>query len=185
MKKLLLLLLILFIFSCGKEISPEEQIKQVLEEYLFKTINDPSSYEFVEIGRIDTISKVEHYIWWYNFNVKMHKSIQETNEGYIDGYKKLLVKYKKQSSKYTDEIKEINKEIDSLENQEFGKDEIRRYNELIQSTGKGEIHQLNTTFKFRANNEMGGKILIEYKVSLTDSLTVKEFILVKDDDDLY
>jgi peptidoglycan hydrolase CwlO-like protein len=182
MKKLFLLILILFIFSCSKEISPEEKIKQALEEYLFKTINDPSSYEFVEIGKIDTISKIEHYKWIYNFNMKMYKSIEERNEEYINGYKKLLAKYKKQSEKYTNEIKEIKKEIDSLEKLEFGVEEMDQHNKLIASTKENEIHQLKTTYKFRANNKMGGKILYEYNVILSDSLIVKEFVPVEFDD---
>lgn len=182
MKKLLLLILLLFILSCGKELSPKEKVKQVLEEYLFEIINDPSSYEFVEIGKIDTISKIEHYKWLYNFNIKMDKRIEERNEEYIEGYKKLLAKYKKQSSKYIDEIKEINKEIDSLEKLEFVVEEMERHNELLASTKGDEIHQLKTTYKFRANNKMGGKILFEYNVTLSDSLIVKEFVPVEIDD---
>jgi hypothetical protein len=57
MKYIFPLIVILFFFSCNtKNSSPSEKLKDEAEQVLKRSLNDPSSYEFVDF-RIDTLMR--------------------------------------------------------------------------------------------------------------------------------
>lgn len=57
MKYIFPLIVTLFIFSCNtKDSNPTEKLKEEAEQVLKRSLNDPSSYEFVDF-RIDTVMR--------------------------------------------------------------------------------------------------------------------------------
>jgi hypothetical protein len=57
MKYIFPLIVTLFIFSCNtKNSNPTEKLKEEAEQVLKRSLNDPSSYEFVDF-RIDTVMR--------------------------------------------------------------------------------------------------------------------------------
>lgn len=60
-KKIIPLIFIAFsLISCKKE-SPKESAKTNIESFLKKKMNDPSTYEFVEMTDLDTVTTKEYF----------------------------------------------------------------------------------------------------------------------------
>jgi PBP1b-binding outer membrane lipoprotein LpoB len=90
MKKTGLLVLAMIIFySCSKELSPKETAKKNIEKYIINKINDPSSYEFVEISNLDTIAEKEYYNFLRLSNDKTEQQLYDIL--YKDSNEKIIV----------------------------------------------------------------------------------------------
>lgn len=50
MRKLIVLLIVLSVISCAKELTKEEKMQKSITTEFLKTMNDPSTFEFVSMG---------------------------------------------------------------------------------------------------------------------------------------
>jgi hypothetical protein len=160
MKKIILgLVLSVVLCSCTK--SPEEQAKSNISEYLKKNMDDPSSYESVEFGKLDTL----------------HTSFSESKEG---------IELETKDSKLGDRVTELSNKLDlpdltlndikniQKENEQITKDRLA-INDIIAKktlTYKGSVNGYSMTHKFRGKNKLGAKILNEINFLLDTKLVV-------------
>lgn len=144
--------------SCGnqgknsKKITQSEIVKKNIEEYLQTKMNDPESYEFVELRIMDSIL--------YKHNVKYRKdyfqrkldSSQNDLEQQLDYQKSLPSMYDEH------EVTKIRSEIEKDTNILSAIDSIEQ--------GLGEkvndVASYTYFFSFRGNNKLGVKVLNEY-----------------------
>lgn len=160
MKKIILVLaLSIVLFSCSKSL--EEQAKSNISEYLKKNMDDPSSYESVQFGKLDTL----------------HTSFDESKEGLELRNKdaKLELKISELSDKLDlpdltmDDIKSIQKENGEITKKRLAINDIMTSKTL---TYKGAVNGYSMTHKFRGKNKLGAKILDEISFLLDTKLAV-------------
>ncbi|MEL4307998.1 hypothetical protein [Joostella sp. CR20] len=133
--------------TCEKKLSTEEKIKSIIEAEVLKTLSDPKSYEFIEMGAIDTIYKKEYY------------------KELADEYDNLMSGLTDAPEKKSTELQAVYDSVVSNKN---------KYEALSQQSEANEIHEITTTFKYRANDTSGEKIITIYDVALSENLTVKQ-----------
>lgn len=85
------------IISCGKELTKEEKFKNKIETVLIKNLNDPKSYEFISITKIDTFylknSALRYkklYQEWVNDTTDYYENKREENINKLNHYKSIL-----------------------------------------------------------------------------------------------
>lgn len=160
MKKIILgLVVTLALFSCSK--SPDEQAKNNIKEYLKTNMDDPSSYENVSFGKLDTL----------------HSSFDESKEGI-----ELRTKDSELSSKLDALSAELDKEDLTMErlNQIQKEDkEITTKRLAINDEQtkkslnyKGPVNGYAMTHKFRGKNKLGAVILTEKRFLLDTKFNV-------------
>jgi hypothetical protein len=162
--------------SCSdKKQNRDEIVKRNAEEYLKANMNDPKSYEFVNLVLIDSI--------FYSDNIQYRKEVfskyieddkDELNR--IESYKIDLPSMYDENE--IDELKvKISKnekillKIDSLENKLGNK--------------KNEVASYTYVFSFRGNNALGAKVLNEYILQTTPSPDFKVINMTDDKDKVY
>ena len=132
---------------CSKKKSSEEQIvRSNIESIIMDTINDPDSYEFVNISAIDTIyTKAALYGIHESYKKMLEERKNETKQGY---FSMSLEELKKQ-------VKESELDYKSIEDEK-------------------QILEFKTVFKYRTNNVYGAKMLYTNEIILNDTLGVSE-----------
>jgi hypothetical protein len=159
MKKIILVLVVaLALFSCSK--SPEKETQGNIVEYLKANMDDPSSYENVSFGKLDTL----------------HSTYLESKEGI-----QLKIKEEKLASKMqllSDEIdntesiprlNEIQKESDKITK------ERKDISDILEKKSigyKGAVTGFSMTHKFRGKNKLGAVILTEKRFLLDTKFNV-------------
>lgn len=149
-----LLFLILLISCTKKEPTRDEIVKNNVEQYLMDKLDDPDSYEFVEISLRDSTL--------YKENIVME----------IDNWKSSLQFDKDQlerQERYKEELPYLFNEED-YENYKakVKKDEliIKKIDSLKEALGArvNDVAAYSFFFKFRANNKLGAKTLHAFVV---------------------
>ena len=137
MKYILILFLVTFILSCTSEEKPS--IRNSIESYVLKNINDPESYEFVEM-QVDTIFMIDYYTEKRNsfISEEMNLSAYSNEEAYKE--------YQKEEKRKTDSV--------------------NKYNELIKKINPKSIKGFKVNFKHRSNNSLGNKSIDVNKFNL-------------------
>jgi PBP1b-binding outer membrane lipoprotein LpoB len=162
--------------SCTKEPSTEEKVKMTIEAELMKTLNDPKSYEFVEMNKLDTTYVKNYYSKLIKDTEKLESETLISNSVRNKKSLELISEYKKYGAKkYASDIAKLENSI--KENADFLKkieDTKAKYQNKFDNAKDTDILDISTVFTCRANNKMGAKILANYIVRLTDSLTLKE-----------
>lgn len=175
MRILILLLVSIILFSCSTtpKKSPEEIAKANIEENLMRNLHDASSYEFVELGKLDTIYAKEHYQELEEEYTDLLLSMQDYPNK-IEELQDIATKFRNYGSEYESEAKEAEELIAGyIDDYEKTQKNLAKYRELSQNSQPDEILDITTTLRCRANNKMGAKVLAIYDVVLSDSLTVK------------
>ena len=115
MKNFILILIpLFFLSSCDKEIQLENSLKKQFKNYIQKVMNDPSSYEFVEIKIVinerkrkqDSLDLIALGYWTigseqYETVKKGRQEIRDSyiESGYLSGYDKAgIIKYRGKNS---------------------------------------------------------------------------------------
>ena len=89
----------------------------------------------------------------------------------LNEYKSMIIKYKKQGSRFQGYINDIQDDINELKQSiDSTNTNCDKYLILYNNSGENDILNINTKFQFRMNHEMGVKVSKSYEVSLTDSL---------------
>ena len=159
MKKIILAITLLLVVSCTK--SPEDQAKKNITEYLKKNMDDPSSYESVEFGKLDTL----------------HSAFNESKEG---------IALRNEDAKLELKMDDLSKELDTnpqsinrLKQIQVTSDSItkrrREINDvqLKNANYKGDFVGFNMTHKFRGKNKLGAVILNEKRFLLDTKFNVQ------------
>ncbi|MBD0822605.1 hypothetical protein [Aestuariibaculum marinum] len=156
-KVYLFLVICSILFSCQ---SDEEKIKDIIidniENELIETLDDPDSFEFVKLYKIDTIFKLPFY-----------KALKKSTESSIGAFK---IKLQEDHESIT---------LLDTERAKRNLDDLDKYEKLINESKEGEILEINTTFTCRYNNEFGAKMLHGYEVSLTEGLKIDKIKLIE------
>ena len=148
-------LTLLFLASCSKDAPNKDKIvKDNFEEHLKPKLNDPDSYEFIEINLIDSVS--------YEDNIQsLKKSINQD----LNYDKKSLKKQKgyKEDKPFLyneDDVAELKNKIDK------NKILLSKIDSISSDLGskKNEIASYTYIFKFRGNNAMGAKVINQYAI---------------------
>jgi hypothetical protein len=160
MKKLVLAVSAsIILFSCSKSL--DKQAQSNIAEYLKTNMDDPSSYESIEFGKLDTL----------------HSSFSDTKEGI-----KLNMeedKLKQQSDDLSNKLdlpdltmKDL-KSIDS-ENEKITNRRKEINNILMDKvlTYKGEVNGYSMTHKFRGKNKLGAIILNEMRFNFDKKMVI-------------
>lgn len=135
--------------SCSKSPTRDQIVRQQVEEHLKAALNDPESYEFVEIVLWDSVLYKDNI----SFSKEMLNDRIETEE-----------RMKKIYNEDEDKIK-------ADANIEKGKRAIAVIDSVEASLGDtvNNVASYTYVFRFRANNAMGAKMLNEYTVQITPS----------------
>lgn len=171
MKKLLFIIaaavLVCSFVSCEK--TKEDILRELIENEVKSTMNDPKSYEFVSMSPVDSImsnwedeekaKKLKIFVSMYESE---NKALYAKSDNPSFSYNKRIA--------FLEKVGSNNNKIDSLEREYLtSKTEYKPY-----STG------CYTIFKFRGNNELGVKVINSLKVVLNKELTeIKEIQIVE------
>lgn len=141
MKKLCFLLLASALFyACGEKTN-EDKAKESIERYLKESMNDWDSYEFVDMGYLDSL---------YNVNGEKISEIE------------FEVNYRLDTMSYAIMMNSLS-EIGAKEEAEVYKDKL---DSLIRTQYDKEFIGWETNFTFRGSNKFGAKVINTLKVQL-------------------
>ncbi len=175
----LLTISILVLSSCGesakKEVSQYDQVLQSVENAVKPKLNDPKSYEFVELVLIDSVL--------YSENVEYRL---ESFKKYLEDAKRGLEelnRYKESNSILYDSLRLVNKENDILKNEEIihGIDSIK----MQMREALNDVASYTYSYSFRGNNKMGALVLNTYLIQTDPSSPFGVVNIAKNDDELY
>ncbi len=139
-----------------------------IENHLKTVMNDPSSYEFVTMTKLDTIYKVPYY----KERVKDYEKFVERIGFSLERKKEALKITLSDSKKGNATISQMKYQVE--ESQKFldrNVKELYAYKELLESSNKEDIKEVKTIFTIRENNENGVKVINKYYVSLNENLS--------------
>lgn len=167
-------IVIIGLTSCmEKEPTRDEIVKRNVEEYLKPKMNDPESYEFVELRLTDSIL--------YSDNIKFRKESFQQQIKYNSDLLEIIENYKTEFPKlWEDEKKEeaVNLIAEINKNKEI----IFKIDLLESELGQKANNVASYTyfFKFRGKNKMGAKVLNEYILQTDHSPEFKVINLADD-----
>lgn len=147
MKKIYFLLLALALFYACAEKTNEDKAKESIEKYLKEAMNDWDSYEFVDIGYLDSVflvnnKKMSNLDFSYRYRqdslmnaMELEMALEKNDQEKVAYYKNI---------------------IDSLVTNKFNK----------------EFIGWETNFTFRGNNKLGAKVINTIKVQLDKNFII-------------
>ena len=142
--------------------SKDEIVRNNVEEIFQKILNDPESYELVELELIDSAL----FIHKINFRKKILNSRMEIAKMTVDQQTRFKEKAPSMYSednllKAQETMKEIEKKVSSIDS--IG---------IVLGDKVNEVASYTYLFKARANNKFGAKILNSYYVETSPNLEV-------------
>ena len=141
MKKLVIALIGILLFSCGQSI--DDKARKLIEDELKKTMNDFSSYEFVEMTSPDTV---------YTYFIDTEMGYELYKERMQFSTDSLLWSVKLEFVSNENEKTDLKNKI------EQGVKLVEEYNNSIKDfvpKPKG----MSVDFTYRENNELGAKVI--------------------------
>ena len=159
--------------SCAKKQPTQDDIvKKNAKTYVKEKMNDPSSYEFVKLELMDSITfneNIEYRKNYFSGNMEYDQSLLERQEGH---------KTEIPSIYNEKDIEELKAKIEKNERI------LSKIDSLTTLLGdrKNEVASYTYIFSFRGNNALGAKILNEYVVQ-TDPAPDFKIINMTDDKD--
>jgi hypothetical protein len=159
--------------SCAeKQPTQDDIVKKNAETYVKEKMNDPSSYEFVKLELMDSITfneNIEYRKDYFSRNMEYDQSSLERQEGY---------KTEIPSMYNENDVEELKAKIEKNERV------LNKIDSLATILGdrKNEVASYTYIFSFRGNNALGAKILNEYVVQ-TDPTPDFKIINMTDDKD--
>jgi hypothetical protein len=159
--------------SCSeKQPTQDDIVKKNAKEYIKEKMNDPSSYVFVKLELMDSITfndNIEYRKDYFSRNMEYDRSSLERQEGYKTEIPSMYSEKDVEDLKTKIEKNErILSQIDSLA--------------TLLDDRKNEVASYTYIFSFRGNNALGAKILNEYLVQ-TDTAPDFKIINMTDDKD--
>ncbi|CCZ88049.1 excisionase homolog protein [Phocaeicola plebeius CAG:211] len=147
MKKIFLIIIsTTLLYSCSEKTN-EEKVRESIEKYLKESMNDWDSYEFVDMGYVDSL-----------FNVNGEKI---SNINFKTNYRLDSVDCAISIEHYS--------EAGDKEQVEIYKN---RLDSLIRTKNEKEFIGWETNFTFRGNNKLGAKVINTIKVQLNKNFFI-------------
>jgi len=175
MKKIIIIALMAMFVGCAPK--PEQVAQNLIKEYLQKTLDDPSSYEAVEFGQLDTIKHL-----WVDYAAELQEQIEaeeniiemyqksiKTYQGYIADYKKMA--YIDTRKYIADLEKEIDGDKKSITEHSAQLDSLKV--EISKEAEWEEFKGLRMTHSFRSVTPLG-KMLLKLEFKFDKALTTVE-----------
>lgn len=170
------------IISCTSEMSQDDLVKSNIEIYMQENLNDPESYEFVELTLIDSVlinDNIEYRIEYFNDRISFTESQIESRQNQIE--ERYLGSYlysESQRDRFKSDIEDYHSDIENIKKVLAGIDSIKV--EL-----GDEIYNVASytySFHYRANNEFGALVLNEHIIQ-TDPAPDFQVINLADNQD--
>lgn len=162
MKKLLFIALMAMFVGCAP--TPEKMARALIKDYIEKNLDDPSTYEAVEFGELDSIIYP-----WSKYAAVLQERIDDLNNR-IEGCHKRIKLYK--SYHYIDVSSHIKDEEDHIS---LWNDEINQVKADLAKQDEWRDHKgFEIQHSFRATNAFGAKILNKYIFTISPDLTTIE-----------
>ena len=170
MKRLLLVFAaIALLASCTKELTFTEKVKQTIEDYALKNLDDPKSYEFIELTLLDSITIKD--------NIEYRKDYFKPSDFYYERLERMKSDANANYVIYSKEyVEEAQKEIDDKEKIVAAIDSLAQT--LVDSLNN--VQAYTYLFKFRSNNKLGALTKTDVYVQITPKL---EIITLTEDKD--
>lgn len=162
--------------SCSeKQPTQDDVVKKNVEEYIKEKMNDPSSYEFVKLELMDSITfndNIEYRKNYFNRSMESDQSLLERQE-----------RYKTEMPSMYDEKDAEELKVKIEKNQRV----ITKIDSIANQLGerKNEVASYTYIFSFRGYNALGAKILNEYVVQTDPSPDFKIINMTGDKDKIY
>jgi len=158
-----------------KQPTQDEIVKKNAEEYVKEKMNDPSSYEFVKLELIDSITfsdNIEYRKNYFSRKIEYDRSSLERQE-----------RYKTEIPSMYDEkeVEDLKAKIEKNERVLFKIDSLA----TLLGDRKSEVASYTYIFSFRGNNALGAKILNEYFVQTGPAPEFKIINMTDDKDQIY
>lgn len=168
-----IIFLLILMSSCQKnKPKPIDVAKTNIEAELMQALNDPESYEFVSISPLDTVYAKDYYKEMMNNYTELLNSMSGYPEK-IESFRNRADEFNKYG--YPEDAKESEDMADELQASfDKAKQSKSKFEKSYNDSNDIEIKEIKTIFTCRAKNRMGAKVLADYSVVLTDSLTVKD-----------
>lgn len=161
MKKILLFIVMAMFVGCAP--TPEKMARALIKDYIEKNLDDPSTYEAVEFGELDSIIYP-----WAEYAASLQNGIDRYTAE-IEDCKKSIAKYKSMPFDMSQFIPRYQKLIDEYQSV------INDYNEKLEKEDEWvEFEGFKITHTFRATNAFGAKILNKYIFTISPDLTTIE-----------
>lgn len=169
MKRLLVFAAIALLVSCTKELTFTEKVKQTIEDYALKNLDDPKSYEFIELTLLDSITIKD--------NIDYRKDYFKPSDFYYERLERMKSDANANYVIYSKEyVEEAQKEIDDKEKIVAAIDSLAQT--LVDSLNN--VQAYTYLFKFRSNNKLGALTKTDVYVQITPKL---EIITLTEDKD--
>ncbi len=171
MKNLCILIISSFIISCSQ--NPQQIAEKSVRDYLQKNLNDASSYESVEFGKLDSTFSSVVSLKQYQDSLAIIDTIKNTNT-YIDEQVQNL-KDENSSQGYTFDVEKIPaiKEMREMQKSYRKRDSlIHIYLDGLRNNFKQEFIGFSITHKYRGKNGLGALILKTDTFQLDKNLSV-------------
>ncbi len=165
---------LLLLNSCSQEskLTFEEKVDNSMREYFAKKIDDPKSFEFVEITDVDTITFKEHLEREILINSIPLENKEESlkQEDRLENLYHQILQYKPNDAVSKEGLENVNIRRLNIKKYQLRVDSLTA---LLNSPNKDNIEFIELYYNFRMNNSSGIKNLYRYYVKLNDDLTVK------------
>lgn len=176
---ILALTIITILTSCQEAtLTRDEIVKRNVEEYLMERLNDPESYEFVELQNLDSVifkANIEHIK--NRFQIRMQYE-QKQLEGQLEYKNDPILR----RSLYREEWENGHSlEIDRYKKLQLAIDSI----EIALGDTVNHVASYTYYFSCRAKNAFGAKILSEYILQTTPAPEYEVLNLVNENDKVY
>ena len=148
-------LIVIGLTSCAeKQPTQDDIVKNNAEAYVKEKMNDPTSYEFVKLELMDSVTfsdNIEYRKDYFSRNMEYDQSSLERQEGY---------KTELPSMYDENDVEELKAKVEK--NQRI----LSKIDSLATLLGerKNEVASYTYIFSFRGNNALGAKVLNEYVV---------------------
>jgi len=159
------------------------------EQFLKSRMDDPDSYEFVELKLYDSvlyIDNTEYQKEYFQRDIDFNKQRIESSKQLIESNKQVLESFKNLNVETTSIEKQISEEYEQIKEKE---NEIAKDEKIITSIDSiktvlgvrlNDVASFTYIFRFRANNKVGAKILNEYILQIGSAPEYKVINLTYD-----
>lgn len=166
--------------SCEAKKTPEEIAKENISAYIKKDMNDPDSFEFVEMTDFDTLTTQGHYDIEINIKkilLSKKDRLLQTDKENVELAKENLELSKSLESAdislYEQDFNEANEDYEKNKKMFEGYEkDIDSLLALKENTSPSKIEYIRTSAKIRGNNSFGAKILTTYRIRLDEDMNV-------------
>lgn len=164
MKKIIIIALMAMFVGCAPK--PEKVAQDLIKGYLQKTLDDPTTYEAVEFGQLDTIKHL-----WVDYAAGLQARVDRWEASIERGLKDVEYWENFARRNGTDESDFINRYKAAIQRE---RDSIAVYNDMLSKEAEWEEFKgLKMTHSFRSVTPLG-KMLLKLEFKFDKALTAVE-----------